>query len=216
MKEMLLGFGGDYYYVTVSEKAIERLPQEYQKRDSFFKTVTLYKEECIDGRVIALAKEMKADFYNHSERKGFRIIGWDETKVIPVFMEVEYEEGWGEEKLRFISIEDANEWEIEQGCIKTYCNGEDLMMGKCHYNFVDYTPTEILVVKNEDGHKIQEPTETVFSKSDEANHNKELAKFIDNTKPLKISKGTVLSINPLSYYNMLQGNNWTSFHNIDK
>ena len=187
MKEMLLGLGGDYYYVTVSEKAIERLPQEYQKRrDSFFKTVTLHHDECIDARVIALAKEMGEEFYDHSERKGFKIISYDETKVIPVFMEVGYEGGWGEEKLYFIAVEDADEWQVEQGFIHSYCDEEYLLKNGYPYDFIDYDETEILVVEN----KKNIPSKNLFNETDKTN--------------------------VLPYFTLPQGNSWVSCHNIDK
>ena len=47
-------------------------------------------------------------------------------------------------------------------------------------------------------------------------YNREYAKFADALSPLKITRHTVLSINPLDYLTMSFGNSWASCHTIDK
>lgn len=47
-------------------------------------------------------------------------------------------------------------------------------------------------------------------------YNREFAKFADGLSPLKITRHTVLSINPLDYLTMSFGNSWASCHTIDK
>lgn len=53
-----------------------------------------------------------------------------------------------------------------------------------------------------------------FSKLE--NYNKEFAKYADSLSPLKITRHTILSINPLDYLTMSFGNSWASCHTIDK
>lgn len=45
-------------------------------------------------------------------------------------------------------------------------------------------------------------------------YNKEFAKYADSLSPLKITRHTVLSINPLDYLLMSNGNSWSSCHSI--
>ena len=47
------------------------------------------------------------------------------------------------------------------------------------------------------------------------NYNKEFAKYADSLSPLKIKRHTILSINPLDYLLMSNGNSWSSCHGID-
>lgn len=47
-------------------------------------------------------------------------------------------------------------------------------------------------------------------------YNREFAKFADSLSPMKITRHTVLSINPLDYLTMSFGNSWSSCHTIDK
>lgn len=47
-------------------------------------------------------------------------------------------------------------------------------------------------------------------------YNREYAKFADALSPLKITRHTVLSINPMDYLTMSFGNSWASCHTIDK
>ena len=53
-----------------------------------------------------------------------------------------------------------------------------------------------------------------FSKFE--NYNREFAKYADSLSPLKITRHTILSINPLDYLTMSFGNSWASCHTIDK
>lgn len=53
-----------------------------------------------------------------------------------------------------------------------------------------------------------------FSKHPE--YNKRFAKCADSLSPLKITRHTILSINPLDYLTMSFGNSWSSCHTIDK
>ena len=46
--------------------------------------------------------------------------------------------------------------------------------------------------------------------------NKEFAKFADSVNPLKITRHTVISLNPIDYLTMSFGNSWASCHTIDK
>lgn len=46
-------------------------------------------------------------------------------------------------------------------------------------------------------------------------YNKEFAKYADSLSPLKIKRHTVLSINPIDYLLMSNGNSWSSCHSID-
>ena len=46
-------------------------------------------------------------------------------------------------------------------------------------------------------------------------YNKEFAKYADSLSPLKIKRHTVLSINPIDYLLMSNGNSWSSCHGID-
>lgn len=45
-------------------------------------------------------------------------------------------------------------------------------------------------------------------------YNKEFAKYADSLSPLKIKRHTILSINPLDYLLMSNGNSWSSCHSI--
>lgn len=47
-------------------------------------------------------------------------------------------------------------------------------------------------------------------------YNREFAKYADALNPLKITRYTVLSVNPLDYLTMSFGNSWASCHTIDK
>ena len=47
-------------------------------------------------------------------------------------------------------------------------------------------------------------------------YNREFAKYADSLSPLKITRHTILSINPLDYLTMSFGNSWASCHTIDK
>jgi hypothetical protein len=47
-------------------------------------------------------------------------------------------------------------------------------------------------------------------------YNKEYAKYADSLSPMKVTRHTVLSINPLDYLTMSFGNSWASCHTIDK
>ena len=47
-------------------------------------------------------------------------------------------------------------------------------------------------------------------------YNREFAKFADSLNPMKITRHTVLSLNPLDYLTMSFGNSWSSCHTIDK
>ena len=47
-------------------------------------------------------------------------------------------------------------------------------------------------------------------------YNKEFAKYADSLSPMKITRHTVLSLNPLDYLTMSFGNSWSSCHTIDK
>lgn len=49
-----------------------------------------------------------------------------------------------------------------------------------------------------------------------ADYNREFAKYADSLSPLKITRHTILSINPLDYLTMSFGNSWSSCHTIDK
>lgn len=46
-------------------------------------------------------------------------------------------------------------------------------------------------------------------------YNKEFAKYADSLSPLKIKRHTILSINPIDYLLMSNGNSWTSCHDIE-
>lgn len=47
-------------------------------------------------------------------------------------------------------------------------------------------------------------------------YNKEYAKYADSVNPLKITRHTIISINPIDYLTMSFGNSWASCHTIDK
>lgn len=47
-------------------------------------------------------------------------------------------------------------------------------------------------------------------------YNREFAKYADSLSPLKITRHTVLSINPIDYLTMSIGNSWSSCHTINK
>ena len=47
-------------------------------------------------------------------------------------------------------------------------------------------------------------------------YNREFAKYADALNPLKITRHTILSVNPLDYLTMSFGNSWASCHTIDK
>ena len=47
-------------------------------------------------------------------------------------------------------------------------------------------------------------------------YNREFAKYADSVNPLKITRHTVISINPIDYLTMSFGNSWASCHTIDK
>lgn len=47
-------------------------------------------------------------------------------------------------------------------------------------------------------------------------YNREYAKYADSLSPMKVTRHTVLSINPLDYLTMSFGNSWASCHTIDK
>ena len=47
-------------------------------------------------------------------------------------------------------------------------------------------------------------------------YNREFARFADSLSPMKITRHTVLSLNPLDYLTMSFGNSWSSCHTIDK
>lgn len=47
-------------------------------------------------------------------------------------------------------------------------------------------------------------------------YNREFAKYADSLSPLKITRHTILSLNPLDYLTMSFGNSWASCHTIDK
>ena len=49
-----------------------------------------------------------------------------------------------------------------------------------------------------------------------ADFQKEFAKFADAVNPLKVTRHTILSLNPLDYLTMSFGNSWSSCHTIDK
>lgn len=49
-----------------------------------------------------------------------------------------------------------------------------------------------------------------------SDYNREYAKFADALSPLKITRHTILSINPMDYLTMSFGNSWASCHTIDK
>ena len=47
-------------------------------------------------------------------------------------------------------------------------------------------------------------------------YNREFAKYADALNPLKITRHTILSLNPIDYLTMSFGNSWSSCHTIDK
>ena len=47
-------------------------------------------------------------------------------------------------------------------------------------------------------------------------YNKEFAKYADSLSPVRITRHTILSVNPLDYLTMSFGNSWASCHTIDK
>ena len=47
-------------------------------------------------------------------------------------------------------------------------------------------------------------------------YNREYAKYADALTPLKITRHTIISLNPLDYLTMSFGNSWSSCHTIDK
>lgn len=57
--------------------------------------------------------------------------------------------------------------------------------------------------------------ETGFDQT-EAGSNENFVKFADAINPLNVTRWTVLSVHPLDFYNMSNGNSWRSCHTIDK
>lgn len=57
---------------------------------------------------------------------------------------------------------------------------------------------------------------TYIGVSKHPDYNREFAKYADALNPLKITRHTILSVNPLDYLTMSFGNSWASCHTIDK
>lgn len=57
---------------------------------------------------------------------------------------------------------------------------------------------------------------TYIGVSKHPEYNREFAKYADALNPLKITRHTILSVNPLDYLTMSFGNSWASCHTIDK
>lgn len=57
---------------------------------------------------------------------------------------------------------------------------------------------------------------TYFGINKLPDYNKEFAKYADSVNPLKITRHTIISINPVDYLTMSFGNSWASCHTIDK
>jgi hypothetical protein len=132
--------------VRASEEAMKRLPSKYIKED-FFGRKEAYFEHCMDTEVIALAKEMKHNFLSDDNYEGFRIIAWDETKVVPMFFEGEY----GDENLVFVSRESVkSDKDFETffvGNNSDDCFDYDMMDYFLEgYEVVDYKETKVMVV----------------------------------------------------------------------
>ena len=149
MKEMLTKIG--WSMVRASEKAIERLPEKYIEVDKYSNKKEAFFDQCMDKKVIDLAKEMGFDFLDDDNYEGFRIISWEETEVMPMFFEGEY----GDTELVFVTRKSAKsnedfehrfvgndydtdsfDWKYMQKILK-------------NYEVVDYEPTEIVFTMEE-------------------------------------------------------------------
>lgn len=58
--------------------------------------------------------------------------------------------------------------------------------------------------------------DTEQGKEERREYEREYAKFSDAINPLKITRHTIISCNPIDYYTMSFGNSWASCHTIDK
>lgn len=143
MKEMLTKISWDSVKLSETASQILGLKPYVNCGINFGVSV----RHCMDEKVIALAKEMKKDFLGKDNYEGFRIIAWDETKVVPVFIEHEY----GDEDLLFVSREAVDNDDLK------FDGDDELELGEYIYaweksyiestNYIDYEPIEVMVVR---------------------------------------------------------------------
>lgn len=180
MKEMLLAIPS-YCGLFVTKETSKRLPDKY-KRDSDGK---VYLNYCMDPEVIAIAKETRTRF----NTTGFKIISWDETKVMPVIFEEEY----GDEYVYFVPAKETNEKGYENIFIGTGRSAWNMMLNTLH-GYEKYDDSEKYVTFRVMEHEEEDSDGTEINYDD-------------------FKQGLLSNFVPL--ITMSKGNSWTSCRRID-
>lgn len=180
MREMILAIPS-YCGLFVTKETSKRLPEKY-KRDSDGR---VYLDYCMDPEVIAIARETRTRF----NTTGFKIISWDETKVMPVIFEEEY----GDEYIYFVPVKEANDREYENIFIGTGKSAYDMMFDILD-EYENYDDSEEYVTLRITGYEEEDSDETEINSD---NFKQDLLK---NFVPL---------------ITMSKGNSWTSCSRVD-
>ena len=203
MKEMLIPY--NWSTIRVSEKAILRLESmgyeiPFNDTDGKHLYINPY-DDCenffTDKNIIALAKEMQKDFCHVTKQTDFKIISYDETKVVPVILNENdnINLSFGKKEIYKNYLSDDEDYIFDWIYYDDYDYYDD---DHWHYfnerysmeNMVDYEYTTVLEVsfKEKRIHHINlEPTPKPvctyqFTKEEEKALESHRQEFYDNTK----------------------------------
>ena len=102
---------------------------------------------------------------------------------------------------------------------KQFFNNNDFIMQYADEDLTERFNAAFPWLSVHEGQKVSKVFRRIFKElgvDKEPWFNAEWPKFADALNPLKVTRYTIISVNPLDYYTMSFGNDWQSCHTIDK